>query len=117
MHCKKLLNKMVENGAIADPLNIKVQKTLVVSTANASQTTALLQQVGLNQQIPVLISTEPNILQEWGIPSTPTTVVVDSELKFVGHIVGLPESSQQDSVFVSDSLSTYLVWLRKLRIH
>jgi thiol-disulfide isomerase/thioredoxin len=93
--CHTLLQAIARDEIKPDPQDVTVLKRVIVSVGDIADTMRLIKQADLRQEVPVLIDREGKVAEEWGITSTPTTVIVDAHLKVVRHITGLSLPAQQ----------------------
>jgi peroxiredoxin len=99
--CIRLLEDIAEDGADPYPHDGSVQRRVIVSIANAAETAELIDQAGLPEGVPLLIDPDGGTRREWGVAGTPTTVIVDEQLRFVRHEVGYAEKSVRRSTAVA----------------
>lgn len=86
--CQSLLQDIAISDAILDPLNSPVRRRVVISVGNAVDAARLTEQVRLPAALPILVDAGNSIRDKWGLISTPTTVVVDEQLRVVRHMFG-----------------------------
>jgi hypothetical protein len=86
--CRDLLSTIALGTDQADPLDPTVRRRVVVSLSDMLTTAQLIDQVGLSTNVPVFVDPETNVTKEWGITTTPTTVIVDEQLKVVRQVFG-----------------------------
>ena len=84
--CMNVLKEIVENGTEPDLLGPTVRRQVIVSLGDASDTSEVIHQVGLNQNIPVLVDVDSNVLTAWDIKGTPTKIIVDDRLEVTNVI-------------------------------
>jgi len=98
--CTNLLKDIAENGAGPYPHDGSVRWRVIVSNADAAETAALIDQAGLPDGVLLLIDPDGGTRREWGVAGTPTTVIVDEQLRFVRHEVGYAEKPVRRSTAV-----------------
>jgi peroxiredoxin len=99
--CTSLLKDIAENGADPYPHDGIVRQRVIVSNADTAETAALIDQTGLPDSVPLLIDPDGGTRREWGVAGTPTTVIVDEQLRFVRHEVGYAEKPARRSTAVA----------------
>jgi hypothetical protein len=99
--CTSLLKDIAENGADPYPHDRSVRQRVIVSSADAAETAGLIDQAGLPDGVALLLDPDGSTRREWGISGTPTTVIVDEELRFVRHEVGYTEKPVRRSMAVT----------------
>lgn len=96
--CQELLERINRGKWQLDPLDPSLENLAIVSIGDANLTNNLIRQVGLRHDIQVLIDPEQQMLKEWGVVSTPTTIIVDNQLKVVRHVIGLGGEAVQPAM-------------------
>ena len=84
--CVKLLKEIAENGTEPDLLGPTVRRQVIVSLGDISDTNEIIRKAGLNQNIPVLVDVDSNVLTGWDIKGTPTKIIVDDRLEVMNVI-------------------------------
>lgn len=87
--CRDFLKNIVEDGHQPDPLDQSVRNRLIVSVGDIAMTRELITQIGLSRDVPVLVDAKNRVATEWGITSTPMTVIVDDQLRVVRQLFGI----------------------------
>jgi hypothetical protein len=78
------------------------RQSVVISIGTAPEIAALVQEIGLPPAIPLLVDTEEQTLSVWGVASTPTTVIIDENQRFVRHLLGFtPKTTQSKELAVN----------------
>ncbi len=98
--CHDLLRHVTASASAADPLDLGVQQTVIVSTGARDETQALLLQHGVGDDRIVMIDSDSRVAQEWGITATPTMVIVDRVGKLIRQSAGFvaPPARTPESV-------------------
>lgn len=86
--CLGLLKEIAEAEMGADKYHSTVPDRIVISIGSSHETAELLRQVQMPQKVPVLIDTENNVMNTWGITGTPITVVVNDQMKVTKQVIG-----------------------------
>jgi hypothetical protein len=84
--CINLLKEIAENGTEPNLVTPTVRRHVIVSLGDISDTDEIIRQVGLDQNVPVLVDVESNVLSEWGIKGTPTKIIVDDRFEVTNLI-------------------------------
>lgn len=92
--CEHLLKHLAAHETVPYPHDPAVQQRVIISTADASETSALLNRMGMRFLLPVLLDVDRVVREGWGIHGTPTMVIVDEQLKFVRHTIGFTATSR-----------------------
>jgi peroxiredoxin len=86
--CHSLLEAIAKGDEAMDKLDPTVQRRVIVSLGNVTETADLVRETRLHQGLPVLVDTENEVAKRWGVTSTPVTVIVDDKLTVVRQFVG-----------------------------
>lgn len=86
--CVSLLKRIAEDNTNPDPLDSTIRSRIIVSVGSIPESAELISRSRLPQDVPVLVDAENSLAKEWGITTTPTTIVVDDQFKVVRHIFG-----------------------------
>lgn len=81
--CSTFLQELAEGERDADPLDPTVTNKVVVSIGDQKLTAALLQRLGINGNLRVVLDPDGGTTKVWGISSTPATVITDADLRVV----------------------------------
>ncbi len=84
--CHELLKKIAKDDIAPDPFDPAVLQRIIVNVGTPQETNALFDQVQFRTDTPVLIDLENLVAQKWGITSTPTTVIVNDQLRDVRSV-------------------------------
>ncbi|NUM47245.1 MAG: redoxin domain-containing protein [Anaerolineales bacterium] len=85
--CKEFLSKIQTNGA--DPFDPSVKRKVLISISSIDDTLDMLQQIGINHNtFVILVDENKSAAENWGILSTPTTIIADEKLRVVSQIFG-----------------------------
>ncbi|HEU4326071.1 MAG TPA: hypothetical protein VFS21_23225 [Roseiflexaceae bacterium] len=85
--CRDLLLTIAAGRDSLESLQPAARRVLI-SLGDAAATRAALREAGLPEDLPILLDTQGQLQQRWGVTNTPTTVVVRADLTFVRHEVG-----------------------------
>lgn len=86
--CQDLLRDLALHPSNPYPRDPSIRQHVIVSVADVAATVTLLDEIGLDGEFPVLIDTERQVRDRWGIDRTPTTLVVDGHAHFVRQNIG-----------------------------
>lgn len=86
--CIEYLLKLGVRQASPDPLDPGLKRTVIVSLGDLPGTARLLEQAQLPSTVPVFVDVQREVAERWGISTTPTTVIVDEELRVVRQVFG-----------------------------
>lgn len=86
--CQSLLAELSKNNINPDPIDPTVQNSVIVSIGDVNSTVEITSKLSLDHSS-ILVDTEGEVAQEWGIRTTPTTVIVDDQLRVVRFVIGL----------------------------
>lgn len=88
--CLGFLHDIATGRAVVDPLDPSVRRRVVVSVGDIPATSAFAGRVPLPEGLPLLVDVSNGIADKWGVISTPTTVIVDEQLRVVRHLLSTP---------------------------
>jgi redoxin len=87
--CLAYLREIAEEARDPDPLDPSVRLGVIVSFGDATGTKRFLSKVGkLPADVRVVVDSSREVSSKWGITATPTTVIVDDELRVVRQVFG-----------------------------
>lgn len=86
--CQELLKELALRPSAPYPRDPAIRQHVIVSIADTTTTSALLEQIGLNSHFPVLVDSEDQVRDRWGIDRTPTTLIVDAQARFLRQSTG-----------------------------
>jgi len=86
--CVEHLKEIITGDRDLDPLDSTLQRHTVVCLGDADTATTFLEKVGVTGDGTVLIDRDRELTRRWGISTTPTTVIVDDELRVVRQVYG-----------------------------
>lgn len=87
--CAHYLEEVVRHGGEPDPLDPSVRLGLIVSFGDRDGTKKFVENVGgLPRGVLVVLDSKREVSRHWGISTTPTTVIVDDELRVVRQVFG-----------------------------
>ncbi len=104
--CHALLSDLSNAAIDLDPLDPTVQRAVVISLADTARTVDLAREVGLPSSIPMLADEQGMVTREWGISTTPTTIITNEHGNVVRQVFGVSEPSHASSEAHSISSST-----------
>ncbi len=81
--CIRLLRGIAERQISPDPADDSVQDAVVICLGSADEARSVVAQAGWDGHGRVYIDPERVVPARWGITSTPTTVIVDDDLRVV----------------------------------
>lgn len=84
--CWLFLRSADKNGP--DELDPGVRNMVIVSLSDAQATAKLIEKAGFSRDALLLFDPDAEILQNWGITTTPAMVIVDEELRMVRQVFG-----------------------------
>lgn len=86
--CHALLKELALHPSEPYPRDPSIRQHVIVSVADITATGVLLEQIGLNSRFPVLVDSEHQVRDRWGIDRTPTTLIVDAQARFIRQSAG-----------------------------
>jgi len=92
--CHLLLRDIAAGRGVVDPLDPSVRQRVILSVGDLAATAALVGRLQLPGDLPVLVDAGRDIEERWGITSTPTTVIVDEQLRVVRRLLGAPDMAR-----------------------
>lgn len=85
-----------------DPLDRSVRLGVVVSLGDDAETKQFLHKVGeLPADVRVVVDSSREVSSRWGITATPTTIIIDDDLRVVRHIFGDGSNHRQERLKAS----------------
>lgn len=88
--CHEHLRTLATAQTTVDPLDPDLRHFAVISVGDGDRTRHFIERVGLSREIPVFLDTDSLIAIAWGTTATPTTVIVDAQMKVVRQVFGFP---------------------------
>jgi hypothetical protein len=86
--CVEHVKEIAAGERDLDPLDATLQRHVVVCLSDADTAAGFLERVGIDGDVQVLFDRDHELTRRWGISATPTTVIVDDELRVVRQIYG-----------------------------
>jgi hypothetical protein len=75
--------KRIVAGQDLDPLDPTLRNWVMVSIGDVSDASELVREAGVPEVVTVVADTGREVVQKWGVTSTPVTVIVDEDLRVV----------------------------------
>lgn len=100
--CHDVLGAL-SHGTALEENGLSGRQRVVISLGSGPETAPLIQQVGLPPNIPVLIDLDHSLRDQWGIRTTPTTVIVDEQLIFRQHMVGFTAPTARTAALAAEA--------------
>lgn len=92
--CAEYLRHLGQEPGRVDPLDPAVDDWTIVSISGADETLGLLRRAGVTDNSRVVLDPRAAVLREWGLAGTPSTVIVDGELRVVRQAFGSERHSE-----------------------
>jgi hypothetical protein len=86
--CVEHVKEIAAGERDLDPLDATLQRHVVVCLSDADAAAGFLERVGIDEDVQVLFDRDHELTRRWGISATPTTVIVDDELRVVRQVYG-----------------------------
>jgi thiol-disulfide isomerase/thioredoxin len=86
--CLAYLKEIVSGDRDPDSLDPTVRLRVIISLGDLDATRGLFEAVKIPDTMPVLVDTNRQVADKWGIRATPSSVIVDEELRVVRQFLG-----------------------------
>ena len=86
--CVEHVKEIAAGERDLDPLDATLRRHVVVCLSDADAAAGFLERAGIESEAQVLVDREHELTRRWGISATPTTVIVDDELRVVRQVYG-----------------------------
>jgi len=75
--------KRIMEGQDLDPMDPTLKNWVMVSIGDLSGATELVRKAGVPRSVAIVVDPDREVVQKWGVTSTPVTVIVDEDLRVV----------------------------------
>jgi thiol-disulfide isomerase/thioredoxin len=94
--CRALMQQFAQNDLRVDPENpIQARYYILISLGDIASTSELVSGMNGREGLYLLFDVNREVEKDWGVSSTPTTIVVDSQMKIVRQISGAKVQNSQ----------------------
>lgn len=87
--CRSLVQNIVAGEQPADPLDPSLRQIVIISLSDAVLSARFVDDLQLPQNMIMAIDYNHDVVNLWGVTSTPTTVIIDSESHVVRQVFGV----------------------------
>jgi Redoxin len=86
--CVDYVRQLALRNHEIDPIDSDVHEVVIVSQGDLDGTKRLLEKAEVDSELTVMLDVRREVTDKWGITGTPTTVIVDEQLRVVRQLFG-----------------------------